>query len=71
VVDGKLVDLRVPYPLGFFTKNVDGRTTIPTAAGRDASVDDFWNAHRVPQRGRHAESPKVYKFQVRPSPLAN
>jgi hypothetical protein len=25
VVNGKLVTLRIPYPLGFFTKNVDGR----------------------------------------------
>jgi hypothetical protein len=25
LVDGKLVDLRIPYPMGFFSKNVDGR----------------------------------------------
>ena len=25
LADGKLINLRVPYPLGFFTKNVDGR----------------------------------------------
>ena len=25
LVDGKFVDIRIPYPLGFFSKNVDGR----------------------------------------------
>jgi hypothetical protein len=29
IVDGKPVDLRVPYPQGFFTKNVDGRIDDP------------------------------------------
>src|SRR5437763_15729810 len=31
VLDGKMVDLRVPYPLGFNTKLVDGRTDAPNA----------------------------------------
>ena len=32
---GKVVELRVPYPMGFFAKGVDGRIDDPKqAAGR-------------------------------------
>ena len=72
VVDGKMVDIRVPYPLGFFTKNVDGRIDDPN--GRlegQGPVDHVGHAHRLPQRRRHANNrPQVYKLQVRPDPLA-
>ena len=31
LVDGKIIVLRVPYPAGFFVKNVDGRIDDPSA----------------------------------------
>ena len=31
---GKVVQLRVPYPMGFFAKGVDGRIDDPKPAGR-------------------------------------
>ena len=31
LVDGKFVVLRVPYPIGFFTKWMDGRIDDPNA----------------------------------------
>ena len=31
LVDGKFIDLRVPYPMGFFAKGLDGRIDDPKA----------------------------------------
>jgi len=38
VVDGKIIDFRVPYPLGFFTKNVDGRIDDPQAGWKGRAM---------------------------------
>src|SRR5882762_8029658 len=38
VVDGKIIDIRVPYPLGFFTKNVDGRIDDPQAGWKGRAM---------------------------------
>jgi hypothetical protein len=43
VVDGRLVDLRVPYPLGFFTKLVDGRIDDPNAGWKGRAL---WTRQR-------------------------
>ncbi|MBR0801804.1 hypothetical protein JQ615_41455 [Bradyrhizobium jicamae] len=29
LVDGRIVELRVPYPMGFFAKQIDGRIDDP------------------------------------------
>ena len=72
VVDGKLVDLRVPYPLGFFTKNVDGRIDDPNAGWKGRGLWTTSGTRTVfHNEGGKENRPKVYKFQVRPSPLAN
>ena len=31
LVDGRLIGLRVPYPMGFFAKGIDGRIDDPNA----------------------------------------
>ncbi len=72
VVNGKMVDLRVPYPLGFFTKNVDGRIDDPKAGWKGRGVWTTFGSRTVfHNEGGTANSPKLYHFQVRPSPLAN
>ncbi|HEY6241376.1 MAG TPA: hypothetical protein VIW78_11125, partial [Burkholderiales bacterium] len=72
VVDGKLVDLRVPYPLGFFTKNVDGRIDDPSAGWKGRGLWTTSGTRTVfHNEGGTQNRPKVYKFQVRPDPLAN
>jgi hypothetical protein len=72
VVDGKMVDLRVPYPLGFFTKLVDGRIDNPDAGWKGRGVWTMSGTRTVfHNEGGAANHPKVYKFQVRPDPLAN
>ena len=35
--DGKMVSLRVPYPMGFYAKGLDGRIDDPMPAGRAAA----------------------------------
>ena len=69
--DGTFVTLRVPYPLGFYTKWMDGRIDDPGAGWKGRGV---WTtvSTRAPfhmESGRGTTS-KVMKFQLRPGPLA-
>ncbi len=56
LVDGKFVNLRVPYPLGFYAKWMDGRIDDPKAGWKGKGL---WattgNAHTIPhgRRQRH------------------
>jgi hypothetical protein len=71
LVDGKFVNLRVPYPLGFFTKNVDGRIDDPNAGWKGRAVWTTSGTRTVfHNEGGTQNRPKVYKVQVRPDPLA-
>jgi hypothetical protein len=72
VVDGKMVDLRVPYPLGFNTKLVDGRIDDPKAGWKGKGLWTMSGTRTVfHNEGGTQNSPKVYKVQIRPDPLAN
>jgi len=72
VVGGKIVDIRVPYPMGFFTKNVDGRIDDATAGWKGRAL---WTTSgtrtNFHNEGGAQNRPKVYKLQLRPDPLAN
>jgi hypothetical protein len=69
--DGKWVVLRVPYPLGFYTKWVDGRIDDANAGwkgrGLWASVSTRAPFHMETGKGTTS---KVMHFQLRPDPLA-
>ena len=69
--DGKWVILRVPYPLGFYTKWVDGRIDNPDAGWKGR---ELWAciSTRAPfhMEGGKGTTSKVMKFQLRPDPLA-
>ncbi|HLH17542.1 MAG TPA: carboxypeptidase-like regulatory domain-containing protein [Bryobacteraceae bacterium] len=72
LVNGKFVVLRVPYPLGFFAKGMDGRIDDARGGWKGKGVWTTWGT-RTPF---HAETgkgtlPKVVHFQVRPNPLAD
>ena len=72
VVNDKLVNLRMPYPLGFFTKNVDGRIDNPKTGWKGRGL---WTTTGT-RASFHNEGgvdnyPKVYKVQMRPDPLAH
>jgi hypothetical protein len=72
LVDGKWVNMRMPYPLGFFAKWIDGRIDDPNAGwkGRGLWTTDGNRTpfHRETGKGT---TPKISKFQIRPDPLAN
>ena len=71
VVDGKFVNLRVPYPLGFFTKNVDGRIDNPATGWKGRGLWTTSGTRTVfHNEGGTKNYPKVYKVQIRPDPLA-
>jgi hypothetical protein len=71
LVDGKFVTLRVPYPLGFFSKWMDGRIDDPKTGWKGKGL---WatTGTRAPfhMEGGKGTKPKVVKFQLRPDPLA-
>lgn len=69
--DGQWIVLRVPYPLGFFTKWMDGRIDDAAAGWKGRGV---WTtiSTRAPfhLEGGKGTTSKVMKFQLRPDPLA-
>jgi hypothetical protein len=69
--DGSWVRLRVPYPLGFFSRGMDGRIDDPNGGwkGRALYADYGENAVWHIEGGKGTRS-SVVKFQLRPDPLA-
>jgi hypothetical protein len=72
LVDGKFVDIRIPYPLGFFAKNADGRIDDPNAGwkGRGMWTTTGTRAYFHSEGFKDAK-PRVFHVQMRPDPLAN
>jgi hypothetical protein len=70
--EGKIVSLRVPYPLSFFTRYIDARIDDPNAGWKGRGI---WAAYaQVPQwhiEGGEGTTSKIVHFQVRPDPLAH
>ena len=72
LVNGKWAVLRVPYPLGFFAKGMDGRIDDPKSGWKGKGVWTTWGT-RTPfhsETGKGTNS-KVVHFQIRPNPLAD
>ena len=71
LVDGEFVNLRVPYPMGFYAKWMDGRIDDPNAGWKGKGG---WSTYatRTPFHieGGKGTTSKVVKFQLRPDPLA-
>ncbi|HEV8265977.1 MAG TPA: carboxypeptidase-like regulatory domain-containing protein [Gemmatimonadales bacterium] len=69
--DGKWVVLRVPYPLGFYTKWLDGRIDDANGGWKGRGL---WAtvSTRAPfhMEGGKGTTSKVVRFQLRPDPLA-
>lgn len=72
LVSGKFVIMRVPYPLGFFAKGMDGRIDDPDAGWKGRGVWTTWGT-RAPFHSETGKGtyPKVVHFQIRPNPLAH
>ena len=71
LVDGEFVTMRIPYPLGFYSKGFDGRIDDPDAGWKGRGL---WVSagDRTPwlKEGGQGMRPLVVHFQVRPDPLA-
>jgi hypothetical protein len=69
---GKFVVLRVPYPMGFYAKSLDGRIDDANAGWKGRGL---WSTYatRAPQHieGGKGTTSKVVKFQLRSDPLAH
>ena len=72
LVDGKFVTLRVPYPMGFYAKGMDGRIDDAKAGWKGRGL---WTTYatRTPlhMEGGKGTSSKVVHIQLRPDPLAD
>ena len=68
LVDGKFVNLRVPYPMGFFTKWTEGRIDDPERRleGRGAVDDLLARATMFHLEGGKENRPKVVKIPAAP-----
>jgi hypothetical protein len=69
--DGKMILLRVPYPLGFYAKGFDGRIDDPKVGWKGRGL---WSSSgdRTPwlmENGKGSK-PLAVHFQIRPDPLA-
>ena len=71
LVDDKFVTLRIPYPMGFYTKGFEGRIDDPEAGwkGRGIWVPEGGRTPWLKEDGKGSK-PIVVHFQVRPDPLA-
>jgi hypothetical protein len=69
--DGKMIVLRVPYPIGFYAKGFDGRIDDPNGGWKGRGL---WaaNGDRTPWliEGGKGTRPFAAHFQLRPDPLA-
>ncbi len=72
LVDGKLVNFTVPYPMGFFAKNVDGRIDDAAAGWKGRALWSTYGSRTMFHlEGGAANRPRAVRFQLRPDPLAH
>jgi hypothetical protein len=77
LVGGKFVNIAVPYPMGFFAKNVDGRIDDAQAGWKGKGLWTTYGTrtmfHLEPDKENASSkenAPKVVHIQLRPDPLA-
>jgi hypothetical protein len=71
LVDGKYLTFRVPYPMGYYGKGLDGRIDDPKGGWKGKGLWATY-ATRAPfhAEGGKGTLSKVVKFQVRPNPTS-
>ena len=71
LVNGRFLNIVVPYPMGFFAKNVDGRIDNPNAGWKGRALWSTYGTRTMYHlEGGTANRPKAVKIQLRPNPLA-
>ena len=69
---GEWVTLRVPYPLGFFSRGLDGRIDDPSAGWKGRGLWANYGTNFIWHiEGGKGTTSKAVHFQLRPDPLAN
>ena len=70
---GKVLHFRVPYPMGFYSRGMDGRIDNPKTGwkgrGIYATYSDTPAWHQ--EGGDEGAGPELVHFQIRPDPLAH
>ena len=65
------IKLRVPYPLGFYHRGMDGRIDDPAAGWKGRGLWANYGTHLIWHiEGGKGSLGKVVHFQIRPDPLA-
>jgi hypothetical protein len=71
LVDGKFINITIPYPMGFFAKNVDGRIDNPNSGWKGKELwSTYGSRTNFHLEGGVANRPKAVRIQLRPDPLA-
>ena len=69
---GEWVVMRVPYPLGFYSRGLDGRIDDPDAGWKGRGVwSSFNTGSPFHLEGGKGATSEIVRFQMRPHPLAN
>ena len=72
LVNGKMVSLRIPYPMGFYAKGLDARIDDANGGWKGRGL---WSSEgdRTPwlKEGGKGSTPIAVHIQVRPDPLAH
>ena len=72
LVDEEWVVMRVPYPLGFYTKWLDGRIDDPETGWKGRGLWATWSTRAPFHAGTgKGTTSKVVRFQLRPDALAH
>ncbi|OLC28159.1 MAG: hypothetical protein AUG08_07125 [Acidobacteria bacterium 13_1_20CM_2_55_15] len=71
LIDGKFLTFRIPYPMGYYGKGLDGRIDDTSKGWKGKGIWATY-ATRAPfhMEGGKGTTSKVIKFQVRPDPLS-
>jgi hypothetical protein len=72
LLDGKFLTLRVPFPMGYYAKGLDGRIDNPNGGWKGKAIYTPIST-RAPfhMEGGKGTTSKLVKFQMRPDPLAD
>ena len=69
---GHWIIMRVPYPLGFYSRGLDGRIDDPSAGWKGRGVwSSFNTGSTFHLEGGKGTTSELVRFQIRPDPLAN
>jgi len=71
LVGGRFINITLPYPMGFFAKNVDARIDDPNAGWKGRALWSTYGTRTMFHlEGGTANQPKAVRIQLRPDPLS-